>query len=202
MGDKIRENEEGEIEVYDGETNKKIGTQSRKKDHIRKTRKTKIKTTTVVKERIRILTPKLKNAILNLALEGKTVTRIASEIGWPRKVLYEWLRAHHEFRKEFEASKKIAAYNYEDKMEELVEKTQKKSHVIVNKFKFDSYKQLAEIANPERYGKKTTVEGNPDKPIKIIFDTGITRTPVEDKTKKKEVKDVVVDVTNVDKDSN
>lgn len=182
MADTIKENEEGILEVYN-EKGEKVGTQSFRKNHRTKNRKTRTVTKKVT-ERLHVLTPKLRKTICELALEGETITSIARKIGKTRLVLYRWFANHPDFRKEFEGFKKVRALHYEEEMLKIIEKTEKKSQVPVSKFKFDSYKTLGEINNPERFSKKTTIEGSEDKPIKIVFQTGI------DRSEKKELKDV------------
>ena len=193
MADQIRTNPEtGDIEVFN-DKGEKIGTQSRKKGSNKKNRKTAtIDVTPKIRSKavINVLDSGTKKRVLDYALEGKTITAIAGEIGRSKRVLYTWLASHHEFRAEFEGRRKVAAYRFEEQMEDLVEKTSKKSHVTVNKFKFDALKQLGEISNPARFGKKTTLEGNSDKPLKIIFDTGIDRSPVGPKDIESTVKKI------------
>lgn len=189
MPDIIKENKEtGELDVYN-EKGEKIGTQSRKEGHIKKTRKTRV-VHHVGREIVNVLTPEIKKRVINLALEGKSITDIAKEIGKARLVLFRWFINHPEFRKDFDEAKKVRSYYIEDEMTELVKNTKKKNDVPVNKFKFDALKTLGEINNPDRFTKKQQITESNTKPIQIIFSTGI------DRSVKKELKDITVDVSS------
>ena len=100
--------------------------------------------------------------------------------------MYRWLSKHHEFRKEVYAAEEAGAFYFRDKYRDTVENLADEDDVQVAKVKLQGYEKLASWANPQKFGHKKIIEGSEDKPVRIIFDTGITREMPEELEKKSE----------------
>jgi transposase len=117
-----------------------------------------------------------KDCILMLVTEGKTIREIAAMEGYPPvHTIYAWVRRHEDFKREFELAKKDRASYFHDKAIEVAMDVETKTDAITSKVKIDTLKWAAERGSPSEYGSKTVHEGNPDKPITFIIDTGIRR---------------------------
>lgn len=124
-----------------------------------------------------------KELICMRIIEGNTLKAISEMDGYPSiHTMYTWMKKKEDFKKAVEEAKRFRADYHHDMMFEMVMNTKKKSDVPVNKLKMQFLQWSAEKHKPDQYGSKTVIEGNPDKPVQFIVNTGIRRE-IEDKTK-------------------
>jgi hypothetical protein len=90
--------------------------------------------------------------------------------------IYSWRSNHGDFREAFEAAKKDAADTFADRILEVAScDSINKEDVPGERLKVESYKWLAEKANPQRYSPKSVISADEEHPLQILIDTGISR---------------------------
>ena len=90
--------------------------------------------------------------------------------------IYAWRATNQAFREAYELAKKDAADTYADKILEIAEeKDIPKEEVPGRRLSVESYKWLAEKANPQKYSPKSVIAADEDNPLQILIDTGIGR---------------------------
>ncbi|HAR41984.1 MAG TPA: hypothetical protein DCS07_05030 [Bdellovibrionales bacterium] len=118
--------------------------------------------------------------ILQKVTEGLAVTQIGQLEGFPpAHTIFRWLREHPEFRAHMRIARECRADFFEGKVIEVAD-TVDEDNVQASRVKVAAYQWVAQISNPDVYGNKTKVVGDPDRPITYIIDTGISRTPRTD----------------------
>ena len=121
-----------------------------------------------------------KDAVCILLAEGKTMTQIAKIEGFPPLyILYKWSKIHKDYREEVIEAKKMRADFYHDKVLQTAEETDSWKVARQNALKINAYKWAAEVNSPAVYGKKTTIQGNPDQPVEFVVRTGVPTKEVE-----------------------
>ena len=126
---------------------------------------------------IKTMTHDIMNEVLKKTEEGEMITEICTALSIRTNSVYSLLARNEKFKLDFDRARSVAAYKFEDKIEELAENTNHEDDVPVSNFKLKAYDRLAQIKNPDRYGKTRTEGGNNDgKSINITFNTGIDRT--------------------------
>ena len=116
-----------------------------------------------------------EEAILALYLEGCSLLSISKKPGFPSyATMSDWKVKHPSFRLGLEQLRKFRGQHFEEKAVELAEEA-KEYNVASSKLKVDTYKWAAEVSDPEVYGKKTKLIGDPNAPVSFIIDTGISR---------------------------
>ncbi len=122
------------------------------------------------------------DAICNLVREGKTFAQISKQIGIPTHTIYHWRTLHPDFNQRLLAARADRADFFHNKIVEVVENLDDVSEdrSSMEKLKIDSYKWLAGVDNPDIYGNKTKISGDPNAPLQIILDTGIRRDALPD----------------------
>lgn len=116
---------------------------------------------------------KLARRISQLYLEGYPVSEICKMKDMPNeRTFYRWMREKGEFRELINGARESRAVRYEDKAIQAAEQVDNKEDVPAARLKFDAYKWAAEVNDPSRYGKKTTISGDASAPIKFIISTG------------------------------
>jgi len=118
-----------------------------------------------------------RNEMVDLVIRGKTVQEIARALDVDHKQIYRWYALDPSVKEDIDKGRQARAYYFENQIHELLEATTKKSHVAVAKLKLDGYTRLAKWSNPDKFSEKKIVEGNADKPIQLIFQTGVDRSP-------------------------
>ena len=118
----------------------------------------------------------LADNLLDYFIEGKSLLAISKLDGMPSySGIMKWARTNDEFRNKLLAARVTRALAMEDKILQLSEDAGDlhKDDVNAYRLKFDAMKWMAEVNDPNTYGKKTTVQGDPNKPIQIIVKTGV-----------------------------
>jgi hypothetical protein len=109
-------------------------------------------------------------------VKGSTVEEVGSLKGFPPAYMIRyWCRFNPEFKEDMASARKERSEYYHDKLVQIALETNLKSKVAINKLKIDTLKWAAQTGDPAQYGPKQVIEGNPDKPIHFIVDTGIRR---------------------------
>lgn len=119
---------------------------------------------------IQLYTADLSKRITNLYSQGYSLEKICKQAEMPTfNTLFIWMREHKEFRDAINAVREVRALSFEDKAISTAEDATGKDS---DRLKFDAYKWGAEVNDPGRYGKRTVLEGNKDKPLTFIIATG------------------------------
>lgn len=119
-----------------------------------------------------------RDLICNLLAQGKTFSEITKMRGFPgMSVIAQWRAGHSDFEAAIRGARKMGADFYADKIAESLEegRTLNKDEIPAEKLYYDKLKWLAEKADPEQYGNRTTIAGDKDAPLTLIVDTGIRR---------------------------
>lgn len=125
--------------------------------------------------------PDIGKAVCLLVREGFTLKEVVQRL--PIKSvtnIYSWRSNHGDFREAFEAAKKDAADTFADRILEVAScDSISKEDVPGERLKVESYKWLAEKANPQKYSPKSVISADEDHPLQILIDTGISRLESE-----------------------
>tara|TARA_R110002072_G_scaffold104670_1_gene229263 strand:+ start:215 stop:814 length:600 start_codon:yes stop_codon:yes gene_type:complete len=125
--------------------------------------------------------PDIGKAVCLLVREGFTLKEVVQRL--PIKSvtnIYSWRSNHEDFREAFEAAKKDAADTFADRILEVAScDSISKEDVPGERLKVESYKWLAEKANPQKYSPKSVISADEDHPLQILIDTGISRLESE-----------------------
>lgn len=115
--------------------------------------------------------------ICRFLVEGNTLDAIGKMPEMPPiHILYKWMARYPEFKTRVKEARKLRAENFHDKALETA-KNSKESRVQSDRLKVETLKWAAERGDPDSYGKQTKIVGDPERPIAILVDTGIVRTP-------------------------
>ena len=117
----------------------------------------------------------LIDKIADQIIAGRTVADICRDRGMPSSALfYKWFKHMDGMRERILAARQTRAIAFEDEILSLAQRGEElhKDSVPGAALKFNALKWLAEVNDSGTFGKKTTVEGNPDKPIKFEIVTG------------------------------
>lgn len=118
--------------------------------------------------------PEVCDKILALYVEGNSLYKIADMEGMPAyNTMLKWLKDRPEFKKQYDTARELRAIHFEEKALEAAERATCKDDTPSQRLKFDAYKWAAEVHDGARYGKKTTVQGDPNKPITFTVVTGV-----------------------------
>lgn len=110
--------------------------------------------------------------ILALVAQGKTLTWIGKQVGFPpASTIYNWLARRPDFHTLYEKMQKIAGHALRDQAIDAAEEVDPKS-AYAQKVKHDIYKWGAQVANPSSYGTK--VQQQVDHTVKgFVVVTGV-----------------------------
>jgi hypothetical protein len=134
-------------------------------------------------------TPSIAENVASLYAEGKTLAAIGRIPDMPAaKTLYRWLHKHPEFREQLDSARIARAFQDEDEARDALGEDDPDKAGLA-RMKFDGFMALAAVNHPERYGKRTTVQGDQSKPIRFVIQTGVPAPLPE--------KEVVAEVTQV-----
>lgn len=123
------------------------------------------------------ITPEKIEEVIEFYQTGMSLAMIADIEGMPSYGgLLHAIAINPEYKSELEAARKIRALHFEElAIHELerVEQNEARDRAAVAKLKFDGYLRIAEIAAPDKYGKRTTIAGDASNPITIVVKTGV-----------------------------
>ena len=111
--------------------------------------------------------------------EGMTIKQLSELEGAPsRFTIARWITEIPDFKARMQAARKGRAEHFHDRVIEEADKITEKN-AKSKRVQIDALKWAAKVGSPEDYGEKTTIEGNPDKPVTFVISTGIQRNPIE-----------------------
>jgi len=119
-------------------------------------------------------TPELADRIHDLYVGGMSLHRIARIEGMPAYgTLLRWFKDNQEFRTLIETGRQLRALHHEEAALEAACGVTDPKEVPGARLEFDAHVWAAEVNDPARYGKKTTIGGDPNKPIIFQISTGV-----------------------------
>lgn len=121
-------------------------------------------------------TLEMSEAICDLVREGLTLTKISKLPGMPSSsVIFRWKTLHPDFMQKLDAAKIDRAEAYHDRVNEVIDKLDNvgPDRSPLESLKVQGLKWLAEVGNPDKFGKKTKISGDATQPITFVLDTGI-----------------------------
>lgn len=115
-----------------------------------------------------------------LVTEGYSLKEISKIQGMPPlHIIYKWSRDYKVFKDCLQQAREDRAHFYHDHAIDTAMATNDKDKVPVSRLQIDTLKWAAEKGNSGSYGAKQVIEGNPDKPVNFIIDTGVRRELIE-----------------------
>lgn len=133
----------------------------------------------------------IARAVTDLYAEGHSVAKISAMEGMPAVAsIYRWRRDNADFREALNAARESRAFSAEEAIAELAEKAEglHKDDVAGHRLAFDAHSWRAGVNDPEKYGKRTTIQGDQSRPI--IFNV-VSHIPAPEKPVLVAVRDVV-----------
>lgn len=122
------------------------------------------------------------NCIVRRIVEGETLKEICSDDDMPPLyVVSRWRVEIPGFKARIQEARAMRAENYHDEIVKVKDRVDEKTAKSA-KVKLDALKHLAAVDDPDTYGSKTKITGDPNAPVSFIFNTGINRTDPENKT--------------------
>lgn len=89
--------------------------------------------------------------------------------------LMRWTKDNKKMRDEILAARETRAIHFEEQAIRVGSAAEglNKDDVPGHRLAFDTYTWAAEKADPSRFGKRTTIGGDPNNPIRIVVQTGV-----------------------------
>ena len=118
----------------------------------------------------------LGDLICEQIVHGKSIQAACEEMNIPYSIVLHWSRQHPEFKEAMaQAKKDRAEWMHGELLEVARTKADTKTHI-------EALKWSAEKDDPEKFGARTKISGDPNAPVSFIIDTGIRRdvTPKEE----------------------
>lgn len=146
-------------------------------------------------------TEELAERICALFASGATMSAISRMPEMPSlETLYRWVQNNKVFREMLDDARATRAFSAEDRIADLAELPIDKDSAPGERLRFDALKFLAEVNNPARYGKKTTISGDKNNPVVLVVQTGVPEpvAPAIELTADGLVKEVESEVTTPD----
>lgn len=123
---------------------------------------------------IRFYSTELADQICELYMNGATFTQIAAEPRMPAiRTLYKWMKENPEMKEKVAQAREIRAIMLEDRALTEAFATMGKDDTPAQRLKFDAAVWAASVNDPTRYGKRTVLSGDSEKPVTIIVKTGV-----------------------------
>lgn len=120
------------------------------------------------------LSPEIEDTILERYEGGLSFSRIGAMEDMPTyQTILRRIRNNEEFRKKVEASRAVRALHFEEQALEVADPALSKDEVPAARLAFDANVWAAEVNDPTRYGKKTTIAGDRNNPIAFTILTGV-----------------------------
>lgn len=111
--------------------------------------------------------------VIRLIAEGKTVLEISKMEGMPPPAaIYYWKRRYQEFSAEMKMAREMRAEVFQDEAIQRA-KDSRESTVHRDRLEVETLKWAAEVNDPNTYGKRTKVVGDPDQPLGFVVLTGV-----------------------------
>ena len=115
----------------------------------------------------------LAQAITDRYQAGESLCSISKDDEMPPySEMLRWAKENECFRDLLEGARKTRGLDFEERAIEAAAEVHDKDDVPAARLKFDAYKWGAEVSDPARYGKKTTLTGDAGNPLQFIISTG------------------------------
>ena len=115
----------------------------------------------------------LATKVAELYMEGESLLAISRHAGMPAYgTLINWASNNATFREKLNSAREMRAFYFEEAARAAAESVSEKDDVPAARLKFDAYKWSAEVNDPGRYAKKTTLSGDAQNPIRFNVTTG------------------------------
>jgi hypothetical protein len=116
----------------------------------------------------------LKETILDHYIQGTSIRKIAALPGMPSYgTLLRWVQHHDGFRAALADAAKARALHFADEALDEAMGALGKDDAPAARLKFEALRWRAETEDPMKYGKRTTVAGDPDRPVVFVVRTGV-----------------------------
>ncbi|MBK8455665.1 MAG: hypothetical protein IPL34_20505 [Thiofilum sp.] len=117
-----------------------------------------------------------KERILQLYAIGHPLSKICQDSSMPcYGTILRHLKDDDVFRGAFEEARVLRGIHFEEKALEAAENASGKDDTAAERLRFDAYKWAAATSDQQRYGNRTTIEGNASKPLVFTVVTGVPR---------------------------
>lgn len=128
---------------------------------------------TVHKSAMQFYTPDLADRILELFLGGSSLLAISKLPEMPAyATFFKWFVEHPEFKEKIQVAREMRALAFEEMALEMGASLPDAREVPGARLAFDTYKWLAEVNDPSRYGKRMQVSAHSEKSVTFIISTG------------------------------
>lgn len=119
---------------------------------------------------------RMSDAIVQMVMEGATLVQISKIPGMPPYyTICRWLSDQKvDFQKRYREAKKIRAEIMADAALETA-RNSKDYRISEDRLKVETLKWAASVDNPDEYGNKTKISGDPDRPVAFLISTGVPR---------------------------
>lgn len=116
----------------------------------------------------------IANILCQKIAEGGSLTNICKDKNMPNfSTVSKWRRMNPDFDAAIKYAMQERAHAYHDKAIRIAESTESKDEATVNKLKVDTFKWAAEKGDPDQFGNRTKVVGDPTRPLNLVIDTGV-----------------------------
>lgn len=117
----------------------------------------------------------LVDQIMEMIANGATLREVGMQKGFPpHGTLLFWCSKYEDFKKRYNDAKAMRAeYHREQMLKHANDATWKTAPA--ERLRVETHKFMAEKDDPEIYGNKTKIVGDPDQPIRFVIATGISR---------------------------
>jgi len=119
-------------------------------------------------------TLEMQAAIEDYYASGLSLHAIAAMDGMPSYgMILRWVKEDAGLRQALEGARVVRALHFEEEALRAAEAAIDKDDVPAARLKFDGYVWGAKVNNPDRYGNKTQLSGDPDRPLTFNISTGV-----------------------------
>ena len=116
----------------------------------------------------------IAEAAHDLFLAGMSLHKISQLDGMPSYgSLLRWYKDTPEFRALIDGARATRALHHEEEALRAADEVTYKDDVPAARLKFDAHVWAAEVSDPSKYGKKTMLSGDPDRPLVFQISTGV-----------------------------
>ena len=124
------------------------------------------------------------DAFVEMILNGRGVRAVCESFGISYREYVNMRKVHPEFGELVDEARKDRAELFFEKIEEVAEQTEAdEEEVALGRMRIEAYKHLSEVADPQKYGKRTQITGkigvgviNIETGIRRVGDAGFTET--------------------------
>lgn len=126
-----------------------------------------------------VYSERMGEAICEMLARGSSLSAISQLDNMPSiATMAKWSKLYPAFSQQMKAARAARAEIYRDKAEQILEATETRDDVAVNKFKFEGYMKLASTDAPDIYGGGSQA-GQALPNLKLVINTGIVRGDIE-----------------------